>query len=241
LHARATRAPAPSDDSARLAPPFSETAMTSNRRPAQPLTRSERKERTRSSLLDAALKLMSEGRSFTSLGLREITREAGVVPTSFYRHFRDMDELGLALVEEGGMMLRRMLRDARKSGVPTDDMIRRSVQIYRSYIEDNRLQFLFIAGERTGGSPIIRRAIRTEVNHFSNELADDLRSLNLLPALSTSTLQLICSLVTTTMLNATTDFLDLAPEQPQAERELEEFVTAQLRVIFLGAARLGAQ
>jgi len=211
-----------------------------SRRPDQPLTRSERKERTRSSLLDAALKLMSEGRSFTSLGLREITREAGVVPTSFYRHFRDMDELGLALVEEGGMMLRRMLRDTRKTGVPAQDMIQRSVQIYRSYVENNRLQFLFIAGERTGGSPVIRRAIRTEVNHFSNELADDLRSLNLLPALSTSTLQTICSLVTTTMLNATTDFLDLPPDQPQAERELEKTVTEQLRVIFLGATHLGA-
>jgi AcrR family transcriptional regulator len=43
---------------------------------------------------------MSDGRSFVSISLREVTREAGVVPTAFYRHFKDMDELGLALVDE---------------------------------------------------------------------------------------------------------------------------------------------
>jgi len=207
-------------------------------RPDQILvTRSERKQRTRESLLDAALKLMSEGRSFTSLGLREITREAGVVPTSFYRHFRDMDELGLALVEDGGMTLRRMLREARKAGVPSGDMLRRSVQIYKAYVEANRLQFLFVAGERSGGSPLIRRAIRSEVNHFTSEMADDLRALNLLPTLSTATLQMICGLVVTTMLNAATDFLDLPAGQAQAEKEMEDTVVKQLRLIFLGATR----
>ena len=47
------------------------------------LSRSERKDLTRGNLLQAALKLMGEGRSFTSLGIREIAREAGVVPNAF--------------------------------------------------------------------------------------------------------------------------------------------------------------
>ena len=59
------------------------------------LTRSARKDLTRANLLQAALTLMGKGRSFTSLGLREIAREAGVVPNAFYRHFRNTDELGL--------------------------------------------------------------------------------------------------------------------------------------------------
>ena len=82
--------------------------MTSDSHPtrrADALTRSERKDLTRSSLLQAALSLMGEGRSFTSLGIREIAREAGMVPNAFYRHFRNTDELGLALVEEGASPL----------------------------------------------------------------------------------------------------------------------------------------
>jgi AcrR family transcriptional regulator len=199
------------------------------------IIRGERKQRTRDSLLDAALTLMNQGRSFTSLGLREITREAGVVPTSFYRHFKDMDELGLALVEEGGMTLRRLLREARKSTQPGNDMLRRSVMVYRDYLALNRLSFLFVASERTGGSHIIRSAIRAEINHFTNEMAQDLRSLNLLPNLSTASLQMICGLVVNTMLGACTDILDLPPDQPQAERELIDNFVRQLRLVFLGA------
>lgn len=197
--------------------------------------RAGRKQRTREALMDAALRLMGQGRSFTSLGLREIAREAGVVPTSFYRHFRDLDELGLALVEESGITLRRMLREARREGLTDTDLIRRSVKIYRDYVEHNRLQFVFIAGERSGGSAAIRKAIRSEVLHFVNELAQDLRALPVLSKLSTASLQMICGLVVSTMLNALSDILDLPPQQPLMEDEMMENFVRQLRVIFLGA------
>ena len=88
----------------------------------EPLPRSARKDLTRARLLQAALTLMGEGRSFTSLGLREIAREAGVVPNAFYRHFRNTDELGLVLVEEVGITLRRLLREARKMDVAPRDI-----------------------------------------------------------------------------------------------------------------------
>lgn len=199
------------------------------------VTRAERKQRTRNHLLESALRLMQEGRSFTSLGLREVTRAAGVVPTSFYRHFEDMDQLALALVEETGITLRRMLREARQAGVPPINIIRHSVQIYKQFVEEHRLHIMFMAGERWGGSPLIRRAIRYEVQHFATEMAQDLRELNLVPAVSMATLQMICGLVVNTMLNAASDFLDLPPDQPRVEQELVENFVLQLRVIFLGA------
>jgi AcrR family transcriptional regulator len=197
--------------------------------------RSPRKQRTRESLLEASLRLLKQGRSFNGLSLREVTREAGVVPTAFYRHFHSMDELGLALVEEGGLTLRRLLREARRHGVPLADIIRSSVLIYQRYVEDNRLQFRFVAGERGGGVPAIRDAIRREVTHFTNEMAQDLRALNALPGLSTASLQMICGLVVNTMLNAAVDILDLPPGHPELERELVDNFVRQMRVIFLGA------
>jgi TetR/AcrR family transcriptional regulator, fatty acid biosynthesis regulator len=200
-----------------------------------PEARSPRKQRTREALLEAALHLLKQGRSFNGLSLREVTREAGVVPTAFYRHFHSMDELGLALVEEGGLTLRRMLREARRHGVPLQDIIRSSVLIYKRYVEDNRLQFRFVAGERGGGVPAIRDAIRREVSHFTNEMAQDLRALDALPGLSTATLQMICGLVVNTMLNAAVDILDLPPGRPELERELVDNFVRQLRVVFLGA------
>lgn len=203
---------------------------------ADSLTRHERKDLTRKNLLQAALTLIGEGRSFTSLGIREIAREAGIVPNAFYRHFRNTDELGLALVEEVGITLRRLLREARQAGVSRGDTVRRSVQVYQAYVKQNRLQFLFISGERSGGSRLLRLAIRNDVNHFSNEMAQDFRLLGLYKDLSTASLQMICGLIVNSMLAAATDILDLPPEQPLLEAEMTENFVQQMRVVLLGAS-----
>src|SRR5688500_14594257 len=68
-------------------------------RTSEGTSRGESKELTRAALLRAALKLLSRS-SFDSISLREVTREAGISPTAFYRHFDDMEELGLVLVEQ---------------------------------------------------------------------------------------------------------------------------------------------
>lgn len=199
------------------------------------LTRSERKDLTRASLLQAALDLIGEGRSFTSLGIREIAREAGMVPNAFYRHFRNTDELGLALVEEVGITLRRLLREARQTDVEPQEMVRRSVQVYYQYVKQNRLQFLFISSERSGGSRILRLAIRNDVIHFTNEMAQDFRRLGVYPDMPTSSLQMVCGLIVTTMLAAAPEILDLPPEQPLLEQEMTENFVQQLQVVLLGA------
>ena len=75
-----------------------------------PVSRAQQKERTRRAIVDAAFAQLSPDKGFSSLSLREVAREAGIAPTSFYRHFADMDELGLTLVDEAGLMLRQLLR-----------------------------------------------------------------------------------------------------------------------------------
>ena len=198
-------------------------------------TRSERKQRTREHLLDAALDLMETGRGFSSLSLREITREAGVAPAAFYRHFRDPDELGLALVEGCGLTLRRLLREVRREELPPTQMLRSSVVIYKNYVLANHRYFRFAAGARGGGSSSIRKAIRIEEAHFANEMAQDMRDLNLMPHLSMDDLQVICGLVVTTMMNAASDIIDLPPGNARAEKEMTEVFVMQLRLVFLGA------
>ena len=66
--------------------------------------RREKKEKTRRALIEAALSLSLE-KGFSAVGLREVSRAAGIAPTSFYRHFESMNELGLVLVEELSLVL----------------------------------------------------------------------------------------------------------------------------------------
>ena len=200
-------------------------------------TRSERKAGTHKALLHAALTLVGEGRSFSSIALREIARQAGIVPNAFYRHFRNTDELGLELVEEMGITLRRLLREARQVELAQGDILRRSVQVYQNYVKANRLQFQFISSERSGGSRILRLAIRNDVTHFTNEMAQDFRTLGLYKDLPTARLQMVCGLIVMTMLAAATDILDLPPDQPLLEHEMAENFVRQLKVILLGAGQ----
>jgi len=76
------------------------------------VNRVQQKERTRRLIIDGAFHLLSQERSFSSLSLRAVPREAGIAPTSFYRHITDMEELGLPLVDEGGVALRQLMRKA---------------------------------------------------------------------------------------------------------------------------------
>jgi AcrR family transcriptional regulator len=197
--------------------------------------REERKLKTRQALLDAALKLLEGEQSFSSLSLREVTREAGVVPTAFYRHFRDMDELGLALVDESVRTLRQVTRAARQGTLPTEQIIRRSVETIVAYVQANRLHFQFLMRERAGGRSQVRSAIRSEVRLFISELATDLARFPGLREWSTEDLQMMAGTLVGVVINALQDVLELPPGRSAEELALVEMVSKQLRLVILGA------
>jgi AcrR family transcriptional regulator len=202
------------------------------RPPATLETRSERKQRTREALLDATLQLL-EDRAFGSLSLREVTREAGIVPAGFYRHFQNMDELGFALVDESFRRLRQMLRSAREDRRDYKGVIRASVAILVRHVHENRLHFRFIARERSSGVPALRRTIRAEIRLFSSELATDLARFPHLRTWSSEDLQAIAGLMVNTMVATVEAILDAPPDDPLAEQEIVLTAEKQLRLVVL--------
>jgi AcrR family transcriptional regulator len=138
-------------------------------------TRTEQKQATRQAIIAAALKLSAES-GFSSLSLRGVAKEAGLAPTSFYRHFANMDELGLALVDEVGMSLRQLVREARRQVEVGGKgyVIRASIQTFLSFVEKNENLFRLLLGEGSGAPPHFRRAIAKEVRRFTEDLAEDL-------------------------------------------------------------------
>src|SRR6202000_2957546 len=90
-------------------------------------SREQRKEATRRGIIAAALKLLQD-RSFFSLRLRAVTREVGIVPAAFYRHFESMEALGLVLIDESFRTLRDTLREARAGKLDPTRAIESSVE-----------------------------------------------------------------------------------------------------------------
>jgi AcrR family transcriptional regulator len=197
-----------------------------------PATRLERKQHTRQALLAAALRRL-EDQSFGSLSLREVAREAGIVPTGFYRHFRDMDELGLVLINESFRTLRQMFRLARADQQDYEHVIRRSVEILVRHVRDHRPHFRFIARERYSGVPAIRHAIGSEIRLLSSELATDLARFPYLSAWSSDDLQMVAGLLVDTMVSAAEAILDALGDRT-AEEEIIQTTEKQLRLIALG-------
>ena len=196
--------------------------------------REQRKQRTRRALMDAALDLMQGEQSFNSLSLREVARNAGVVPTAFYRHFRDMDELGLALVEEALRALRTMMREARSAPLPTSHLIKRSVKTYMNYAEENRHYFQFLAKERYGSSRALRMSIRQGTMLFTSELATDLARFPGLNRLTIDELQMMSGLIVNVMVNVTELMLDAPLDDEEEHLALQRLAEEQMRLIFLG-------
>ncbi len=137
-------------------------------------SRLDQKTKTRKRLIDMALKL-SAVKGFAALSLREVTAAAEITPAAFYRHFRDMEDLGLSLLDEVGISLRRMLREARNRVRPGPDSVDVSVQTFLEFLNDNGNLFRLLLGERQGASSAFRKALHIEMDRFVGELTEDLQ------------------------------------------------------------------
>lgn len=140
-------------------------------------SRAEKKAQTRQRILDAALELIADGRSLDSLGLREVARSAGLAATSLYNHFSDMDELGLALVDQACFRLRTRMREGRRELIfaAPEAAIDAMVERFLAYLADHEAEFRVLVRQRLGHSSRYRRRIHRELQLLVEELAEDVR------------------------------------------------------------------
>lgn len=197
--------------------------------------RAEQKQQTRQALMDAARELMDSNRGFDSLSLREVSRAAGIVPTGFYRHFEDMDQLGLALVAEVDATFRSTLREVRRSQFEMGSIIEASAHIFLDAVSANRNQFLFLAREQYGGSQSVRQAIGQLRQQITDDLAADLKLLNRTPHLDDADLDVVSDLVVKTVFATLPELIDPPTIPLPAHLTPEAKMTQQLRFIFIGA------
>jgi AcrR family transcriptional regulator len=205
--------------------------VPSQRRSYTSRSREESKELTRQALLRAALKLLSRN-SFDSISLREVTKEAGITPPAFYRHFDDMEALGLALVDESFESLHAMLRVARTDPNLITNAIDASVDAVVAATERNKLHFRFIARERYGGVKQIRRAIRQALELFADDLSTDLEQFPFVRDWPTEDRRMLASAIAETMIHMAAELLEASASEAEAiiERSRDQLVLINLGV-----------
>jgi AcrR family transcriptional regulator len=195
-------------------------------------TRLQSKELTRQGLVRAALKLLAQ-HSFDSLSLRQVTRQAGITPTAFYRHFDDMEELGLVLVEESFRSLGAMLQDARSQASFDGATIDRSLAVVVLHLHQHTAHFRFIARERNGGVRRLRRSINRELQLLTDELAIDLVALPGVDRWSIDDRRMLAGVITEAIIRMVAEILEYGPESEE-EAVIVARTARLLRLVILG-------
>ncbi|MET0617840.1 MAG: HTH-type transcriptional repressor FabR [Luteibacter sp.] len=193
----------------------------------------------REDLLAAAMKLIGPNRSLSTVSLREVAREAGIAPNSFYRQFRDMDELAVALIDLAGRSLRTIIGQARERATSTDrSVIRVSVETFMEQLRaDDKLLHVLLR-EGAVGSNAFKQAVERELMYFEDELRVDLIRLAAAERATLHEPALVSKAITRLVFAMGAVAMDQPPERDPA---LIEQISKMLRMIITGSRVLDQQ
>ena len=185
--------------------------------------------------MDAAVRLLGDHRSVSTLSLREIAREAGIAPNSFYRYFRDVDELTVALIDQAGRALRGIIREARQRLSMERSAIRTSVEAFMDQLDADEKYLQVLLREMSTGSEAFRQAVDRELNYFEDELRDELERMEKLTGHATYEPALTAKAITRLVVAMGANAANLA----QAQRaELIDQTVVMIRMIMEGSQSL---
>ena len=140
-----------------------------------------------------------------------------------------MDELGLTLVDEGGLALRQLMRQARLRIASGGGVISTSVDTFMEFITANSNVFRLLLREHSGTSTAFRAAVLREIQHFTEELTEYTVSTT---GLSHDYANLQAESMVKLVFSAGAEALDLNKEQ---RNQLANRLKMQLRFIATGA------
>ena len=193
---------------------------------------------TREDLIAAAMALLGPNRSVSTLGLREVTREAGIAPNSFYRHFRDIAELAVTLIERAGTSLRTVIGQARHRATSGRSVVRSSVEAFfdRLRADDKFLHLLLREG--LAGSDAYKHAVDAQLRFFEEELREDLVRLAETTGIPLHAPDLVARAITRLVFAVGASAMDLPPERDAGQ--IDE-LTTMVKMIVIGARGISAK
>ena len=190
---------------------------------------------TKEELFQAALNLIGPQKSISSLSLREVAREAGIAPNSFYRHFKDIDELAIELIDRAGIVLRQILHEARLQASRQNSIIRSSVEVFIAQLDADEGNLSLLLREGYTGSKSYKQAVERQLNYFQQELQDDLIRLERLNNKKLFHPDRAAKAITQLVFNMGANVIDMPAED---RKEIAEQTMIMIRMILEGARHL---
>lgn len=200
--------------------------------------RDERKQQSRQALLDAALRLSASGRSFSAISLREITREIGLVPAAFYRHFQNVDQLAMELIDQVALHFKGLQhRFSRIYLLRPDASITEGLEYFLRAVEKKPEAWIFMTAERWGGSLPLRQAIAREIDFLIQDLSQVFMRLDHLRQYTPSDPD-ECRHLANLLVNLSLTWAMTWISASQDSKEIEQQEKNQLRIQFIMQIKL---
>ena len=190
---------------------------------------------TKDELFQAALNLIGPQKSISSLSLREVAREAGIAPNSFYRHFKDIDELAIELIERSGLVLRQILHEARLKASKQNSIIRTSVEVFIEQLDADEGNLSLLLRESYTGSTSYKQAVDHQLAYFQQELQEDLIRLERINRSKLAHADLVAKAITQLVFNMGAKVLDLKIEE---RKKVAEQTMIMIRMLLEGSRQL---
>ncbi|HCP20885.1 MAG TPA: TetR family transcriptional regulator [Marinobacter hydrocarbonoclasticus] len=180
-------------------------------------------------LVQAALRLITESRSLTSLGLRELAREAGLNPNTFYRHFRNLDEFGLQVLGYIAEDMKAGVRQLRQMADSSEQASHDTVTFVYHYFLANPAATTVAVRELHGPSPVLRRALEAQLDASAREMAEDILERGLVPGVDEVVVQEISNMTIRYILFRAMDYIEKPGQRERIQVETERFINRQFR------------
>ncbi len=180
-------------------------------------------------LVQAALRLITETRSLTSLGLRELAREAGLNPNTFYRHFKSLDEFGLQVLGYIAEDMKTGVRQLRQMADSSEQASHDTVTFVYRYFLANPAATTVAVRELHGPSPVLRRALEAQLDASAREMAEDILERGLVPGVDAAVVHEISHMTIRYILFRAMDYIEKPGQREQIQVETERFINRQFR------------
>ena len=167
--------------------------------------------------------------------MREIAREAGIAPNSFYRHFRDIDELAIALIGRSGQVLRQIIRQARLEAQKGKSVVQSSVDIFVHELDTDEGNLRLLLREGYAGSVSYRQAVQQQLLDFEQELQEDIVRLEKHHDNTLYYPDLVAKAITQLVFNMGAKVVELQPEERQA---IADQTVIMIRILLIGARKV---
>lgn len=185
-------------------------------------------------LIDAALKLSAEKRSFANIGLRELAREAKLNPNTFYRHFDSLEELGVYMIDEVGATLLDALAKVQSQKFDPTRVNEQALDLFFDFVLQYQDALTVAACERYSSSVALRQALEERLETFAINIANNVAKMGALAVLPREKINQVMRHITQHCFRVAVDYIEQVDQREQIRNDTRDYIM----MLFLGAIAL---